>query len=143
MTTRTRKTEIQYRKSKKQRPSAQGCAFCVIEPGHEEFVEAGKHFKIIKNRYNYSYWDEQDVDHQIMLVPIVHTETIRNLPVEAAAEFLEYIGKYEDAGYNIYARSPDSATKTVPHQHTHLIKTNGKRKKLIVYSRKPFLIFTR
>lgn len=98
---------------------------------------------IIKNRFNYSYWDEQDVEHQVMLVPKMHTKSIRKLPIAAASEFLDYIGKYEDLGYNVYARSPDSTTKTVPHQHTHLIKTNGVRKKLIFYTRKPFMLFTR
>ncbi len=143
MTTRGRKAEKEYRKVQKQRQSNADCQFCRIDRDHEEFVEEGEHFKIITNRFRYSYWDEQDVEEQVMLVPKVHTESIRSLPVEAAAEFLDFIGKYEADGYSIYARPPQSVTKTVPHQHTHLIKTKGKRKRLMIFSRKPFLLFMR
>lgn len=140
MTTRNRKTELKYRKLKKQNPENKDCRFCQIDSLHEEFVEEGTFFKIIVNLFGYSYWDEQDVEHQVMLVPKLHTESIRNLPVEAAAEFLEFIGAYEAKGYSMYARPPQSATKSVPHQHTHLIKTNGKLKRLMIYVRKPFLL---
>ncbi len=142
MTTRKRREEKQYRKLKKRQPS-DVCNFCKITPGHDEFIEEGQYFKIITNRFHYSYWDEQAVQHQVMLVPKDHIDSISKLPVAAAKEFLDYIGKYEERGYSVYARPPQSVTKTITHQHTHLIKTDGKRKKLIVYSRKPFLLFTR
>lgn len=143
MTTRARKEEIRYRKTMKKRAPSKECTFCHINDGHEEFIEEGTFFKIIVNLFRYTYWDEQDVVHQVMLVPKLHTESIRKLPTEAAIEFLDFIGKYEEQGYNIYARPPMSATKSVPHQHTHLIKTSGKRKKVMVYSRKPFIMFAK
>ena len=143
MTTRRRKEEKRYRKAQSSRTDSDDCAFCAIQPGHEDFVDDGEFFKIIVNRFHYTYWDEQDVEHQIMLVPKTHVESIKQLPVEAAAEFLDFIGKYEENGYNMYARANRSVTKSVPHQHTHLIKTNGKRKKLIMDSRKPFVLFMR
>lgn len=143
MTTRTRKAEIRYRKTLKTRAPAKVCTFCEIDENHEEFIEDGKFFKVIINLFRYTYWDEQDVVHQVMLVPKMHTESIRKLPTEAAVEFLDFIGKYEEQGYNIYARPAQSATKSIPHQHTHLIKTTGKRKKVMVYSRKPFIMFAK
>lgn len=143
MTTRRRKEEIEYRKTIKNRVGSDICKFCVVVKGHDEFIEEGDFFKVIVNLFHYTYWDEQNVLHQVMLVPKLHTESIKNLPTEAAAEFLEYIGKYEAQGYNIYARARGSVTKSVPHQHTHLIKTDGKRKKLMVYSRKPFIMFAK
>lgn len=143
MTTRARKAEKQYRKLRKQQGPSADCKFCQITSGHDEFVEEGEHFKVITNRFRYSYWDEQDVDDQVMLVPKIHTESIRELPLEAATEFLDFIGKYEAKGFSIYARPPQSVTKSIAHQHTHLIKTKGKRKRLMVYSRKPFILFMR
>jgi diadenosine tetraphosphate (Ap4A) HIT family hydrolase len=142
MTTRKRKEEIQYRQHRKRKPDA-ACEFCAIKAGDEQFIEEGKHFKVIINLFKYTFWDEQDVTHQVMLVPKMHTETISSLPVEAASEFLKFIGKYEAEGYNVYARARQNDTKSVPHQHTHLIKTKGKRKKVIIYSRKPFMLFMR
>lgn len=143
MTTRKRKEEKQYQKQRRRRKVNVACTFCVITEGHDEFIEEGEFFKIITNAFRYSYWDEQDVEHQVMLIPKQHVDSIRRLPVEAASEFLEFVGQYEEKGYSIYARPPQSVTKTVQHQHTHLIKTTGKRKNLIVYSKKPFLLFTK
>lgn len=129
MTTRKRKQEKQYQRLKKNRPKSDDCSFCLITQGHEEFIEEGAFFKIITNRFHYSYWDEQEVQHQVMLVPKEHIDSISKLPLKAAEEFLEYISKYEEQGYSVYARPPQSVTKTITHQHTHLIKTDGKRKK--------------
>lgn len=146
MTTRGRKAELTYRKTQKKegrnKPDA-ACTFCQINRGHEEFVEEGKYFKVLITLFRYSYWDEQEVEDHMMLVPKMHTESISKLPVAAATEFLEFVGKYEAKGYTIHARAPKSATKSVPHQHTHLIKTKGKRKKFVLYSRKPFLLIMR
>ncbi|MCA9331925.1 hypothetical protein KC968_03230 [Candidatus Saccharibacteria bacterium] len=143
MTTRSRKTELAYRKQKKSIPKTTICKFCDISVGHKEFVEEGIHFKVIVNLFKYNYWDEQGVVDQVMLVPKTHTESLRTLPVEAAEEFLTFIGKYEEKGYSIWARTPSSPTKTVPHQHTHLIKTDGNRTKVMFYSRKPFILFSK
>jgi diadenosine tetraphosphate (Ap4A) HIT family hydrolase len=143
MTTKGRKSELAYRKYRKQHKDDKTCVFCRIVPGHPEFIEEGKYFKLIVVLYSYQFWDEQDVEDQIMLVPKKHVESIRDLPLGAADEFLAYVGIYEEKGYSVYARAPGSATKSQPHQHTHLIKTKGKRKRLIIYSKKPFMLFMR
>jgi len=92
--------------------------------------------------YKYSFWDEQKVLDQVMLIPKTHTDSIKKLPVEAAVEFLELLGMYESRGYSIWARNPSSPTKSVTHQHTHLIKTSGKRKRGMIFVRKPLIMFT-
>lgn len=142
MSARSRKEEVKYRKLRKLQPdSGDKCRFCTISAGHTEFIEGSKYFKVITNRFKYSYWDEQDVEHQVMLVPKIHTESISKLPLAAATEFLKYIGKYESEGYSIWARATQSPTKTISHQHTHMIKTNGKRKRIMIYNRKPYMLF--
>lgn len=143
MTTKGRKSELAYRKYRKQHKDDNQCVFCKIVPGHPEFIEQGEYFRVIITKYPYSFWDEQDVEEQVMLIPIKHVESIRDLPSEAAVELLDYVGKYEEKGYNIYARAPDNSTRSQPHQHTHLIKTKGKRKKFLIYSRKPFVLIMR
>lgn len=140
MTTKGRKSELAYRKQLKERKKVKDCIFCSIVPGHPEFIEEGKYFRVIITKFPYNFWDEQDVVDQVMLIPIKHVESFKGLPVQAASEFLDYISKYEEKGFSVYARAPQSATKSQPHQHTHLIKTKGKRKKLIIYLRKPFVL---
>lgn len=140
MTTRSRKTALKYIKDQKNKVNKAECTFCSIDNSHPEFIKEGKYFMVIINLYSYSYWDEQEVEDQIILVPKMHTESLRKLPLEAATEFLDVISEYESKGYSIYARSTTNVTKTVPHQHTHLIKTKGKRKKFILYLSKPFML---
>ena len=98
---------------------------------------------VINTLFPYEYWDEQDVTDQLMLVPKKHVDTIRKLPVKAAEEFMDFLGKYENNGYSIYARTSGATSRTVPHQHTHLIKVRGKSKKFMLHLRKPYILIMR
>lgn len=142
MTTRSRAVELEYRKSKKHLGKNDACRFCSILPGSDEHIFEGDHFRLITNLFKYSVWDEQPVLDQIMLIPKKHVDSIKKLPVEAAVEFLELLGDYESRGYSIWARNSRSPTKTITHQHTHLIKTSGKRKRGMIFVRKPMIMLT-
>lgn len=138
---RSRKEELKYRKYQKESradASKVKCLFCDINENHEQFLSQTKHFKIIKNIFGYSIWDNQLVAQHLMIVPKKHTTKLGNLPSDAANEFLAIIDKYEDLGFNFYARSPGSIIKSIPHQHTHLIKPAGKRRRLILFLVKPY-----
>lgn len=74
-----------------------------------------------------------------MIIPVQHTDTLADIPETAAVEFVQLISKYEQDGYNIYARAPISGMKSVIHQHTHLIKPEGKRISAVVHTRKPYI----
>ena len=101
-----------------------------------------KHFKIIKNIFPYDTWDARDVHDHLMITPIMHTESLSALGDDAAVEFVKLVSTYEKQGYDVYARSPYSAIKSVPHQHTHLIKTGGTRHKGVIHIEKPYVSIT-
>ncbi len=117
---------------------SQTCAFCEISEGHPQFVRQTKHLKVIRNRTPYSLWDEQEVLDHLMIVPIEHTPKIGDLRGEAAQEFIDLMSEYEAEGYCMYARALNSTVRSVAHQHTHLMKLNGKQRRFLLMLRKPW-----
>lgn len=113
------------------------CEFCTMDTSDEKFIAETDHFKIIRNIMGYSLWDDQGVVEHLLLVPKKHTDTISEFPKSWAAEYFSIIAEYESRGFSIYARPPRSQSKSVPHQHTHLIKGDNRKKKLVVYAHKP------
>jgi ATP adenylyltransferase len=114
------------------------CEFCKIDKGSNQFVEGTKSFKVIKNIFPYSFWDERQVVDHLMVVPRKHIDTLDDISPTEASEYLKLIGSYESRGYDVFARAPTSVTKSVPHQHTHLIKPDKKRMKMLFFIKKPF-----
>ena len=128
---RSTKEEKQYRTYRKNEGDAE-CPFCSIQKGHPQFVRQTAHLKIIRNRTPYSLWDGQAVTDHLMIVPKEHVNSLANLDDTAAIEFTRLLGEYEPHGYNIYARSVDSKNRSVVHQHTHLLKLDGKQKRFLL-----------
>lgn len=140
---RSRKENSQYNAYIKIRKNSDYsiCEFCEIHEKSSQFVKKTEYFKVIRNIFPYSIWDSRRVTDHLMLVPNEHTETLSTLSSSALQEYTILIAEYESAGYNIYARTPSSTMKSVPHQHTHLIKANGKRVKMLLHLDKPYLRF--
>jgi diadenosine tetraphosphate (Ap4A) HIT family hydrolase len=136
--TRSRKEQIYYKKYLKTVDKSV-CVFCEIKKGSDQLLSVTKHFKVIKNIFPYSIWDGQKVVDHLMVTPKKHTDSIKDMPDSQKVEYVNLIELYEQKGYNIYARAPVSKMKSIVHQHTHLIKTEGAHKKLIVLSTKPYL----
>ncbi len=108
------------------------CSFCAIDVGHPQFVESMTFFKVIRNRFAYSLWDAQGVLDHLMLVPKRHIDSLADLKSEEKSEYVDILQRYEKQGYNVYARAPQSISKSIVHQHTHFIKNDGKKKRLVV-----------
>lgn len=121
----------------------EACAFCSIHESDERLVAATKYFKVIKNIFPYSLWDDQQVLDHLLVLPEQHTDSLADMSAEQKVDFVDLIERYEKAGYNIYARAPASQTKTVYHQHTHLIKTQGRTKHIILSVKKPYMRLAR
>lgn len=77
-------------------------------------------------------------DH-VLVVPKKHTDRLADLNAQEYVEFMDIIGSYEIQGYNIYARAPQTITKSIVHQHTHLIKPEGKIHRFMLYWHKPYI----
>lgn len=134
---RSRKEEMQYKAHRRQVNSSV-CEFCTPLP--DQLVKTTDNFKIIRNKFPYSIWDGQAVSDHLMIVPLVHTDSVANFPDETIKEYFQLLKAYEAEGYNTYARAPQSKIKSVTHQHTHLIKTEGRAKRFVLLIRKPFYV---
>ena len=138
--TRTRKQVKQYNHHRKEvEPADAGCAFCDINEDTPHLVEITTYFKLFRNIFPYSVWDNFTVEDHLLLSPKRHTDSLIELPDKADIEFVKIISEYEAKGYNVYARAPGQGMKSIVHQHTHLIKAGRKRVKLLFYLRKPYV----
>lgn len=122
-------------------PPAAGCAFCQINEGSSQLVKQTKAFKVIRNIFPYSLWDGQVVRDHLMVIPVMHTDSLADLPAGDAKEFLTIISSYETLGYSVYARAPASTMKSLAHQHTHLIKCGPEKIRGLFFVRKPYIRF--
>ena len=134
---RSTKEERSYKRFRKN-DAHTDCPFCVITKGHSQYVRETKHLKVIRNRTPYSLWDSQGVIDHLMIVPKQHTNKLGSLGDAAAVEFISLIDEYESSGYNMYARSVDSSNRSVVHQHTHLMKLDGREKTFLFMLKKPW-----
>lgn len=134
-----------YRKGKntyqnyKQPP---GCDFC--DPAQMDIIEEHEHSRLIRNLFPYDIWEYHDVIDHLMVVPKRHVRSLSELEDAELLEIMKLLAEFEAKDYNIYARSIDSLHRTVvAHQHTHLIKLDGKSPKLSVFVNKPYFLLKR
>ncbi len=95
------------------------CPFCVL--GDRSIAEAFKHFNILYALFPYSRWDDRPVKHHLMAVPKRHHTIFEEFSDKEARELLHIMTVYEKRGYSVYARAPQDTTRSVSHQHTHLL----------------------
>ena len=113
--------------------------FCtLVRDGSAQVVEARQHCLVIKNRYQYDNWDNYGVIDQLMVIPRRHVEAFHKLSPEEQQDCLAAITDYEAKGYSFYGRAASAISKSVVHQHTHLIKIDDKQKSVMIYLRKPY-----
>jgi diadenosine tetraphosphate (Ap4A) HIT family hydrolase len=139
---RGRRGERRYVKHRRQLAETV-CEFCDFTAKHEQVVEAGTHFWVVATKFVYDMWDSFGVDDHLMLVPKRHIRSLAEFSPSEQREFFKLAAKYEAKNYSVYARSVHSKTKSITHQHTHLIKLDNRAKRLIFYLKKPHLLFMR
>lgn len=121
MSSRTPDVQAAYNAYRQQLGSE--CDFCnLVQTPTDQVVDEHTFFLRIKNRFPYSIWDDKAVtDHQ-MIIPKRHLVELNEFSPDEAQEFLNLITNYEHLGFSLYARSTEDRTRSVVHQHTHLIK---------------------
>lgn len=87
------------------------------------------------NKFPYDFWDMKKIKEHIMIVPIRHVDSVSHFYHSEQTKFLKLLSEYEASGHNFYGRSPGDITKSIAHQHTHLIKPIGKEIKFISYAK--------
>jgi len=139
---RTAKHEKAYRKYNRGSDQAD-CAFCSVDIGHTQFVDGTQHFKIIRNTFPYALWDSQGLTDHLMVVPRRHTDRLDNMTDAEKIEYVDILSQYEKRGYSFFARAPQSITKSITHQHTHVIKSDGRIKRFVLLLKKPLIRIVR
>ena len=140
MPTRKNKNEkiyVSYRKNK----TNDRCDFCHFSADNDRIVSEHKYFWVVKNIFGYDLWDNQDVLKHFMIVPKKHIESLSLLPDEALREYANILVAYEAKNYSFYARSMSNVSKSVPHQHTHVLKLGGTKKRFFIFLRKPYIFW--
>jgi diadenosine tetraphosphate (Ap4A) HIT family hydrolase len=116
------------------------CHFCNPQKYSEQVFKQSTHAFVIPNRTFYDQWELRKVVDHAMIIPKRHVLSLQELNPEERMDIMDLIAEYESNGYNIYARPPKSDTRSVPHQHTHLIKTDNKPGRGLFYWVKPYIL---
>ena len=120
------------------------CSFCdLTQPRAPQPIKTYDHFYIAENGFGYLIWDGCLVKEHLMLIPKKHVPNLRDLSGAAQKEFAQIVAKYEEAGYSFYGRSPDNVTRSIAHQHTHLLRLGSRRKSFMLYIRKPHVLLSK
>ena len=137
-----RKTRQHYKKLNKADKEKDGCPFCRDLSG--EIVAESATMVVIPNRVSYDFFEGRSVLDHLMIIPKRHAESIHDFTEQEKLDMMDFAGEYETRGYNVYARGAGSITRSVKHQHTHLIKVDDtKRAKFIFHLQKPYILINK
>lgn len=135
---RKRKNQKVYEKYAARRTST--CEFCEFSEKLEHFREEYGHYWVVANLFGYDIWDGVNVREHLLVSPRRHVDSIAHFTPEEQKQYMQILADYESRGYSIYSRAPQDITKSISHQHTHLIKLGRKRAKALVYVAKPHVL---
>ena len=120
------------------------CVFCAMateEP--RSIIEDNAYTLVVKNRFGYTVWDGCEVLEHLMIIPKAHKDTLQSFTKKEVDEWSKVCARYEMQGYSLYTRSPDNITRSILHHHTHFIRLGKRRKKYILYLRKPHILIAK
>lgn len=134
-----RKTKHTYSKLNASDIDHGDCSFC------SEQLQSGAMFDndtmyVVPNRVKYDMFEGMKVTDHLMVIPKAHHETIRTFNDAEKLDAMNVISDYEATGYNVYARAVGSVSRSKKHQHTHLIKLDDKPSKVVIFSKKPYVL---
>ncbi|PLS81022.1 hypothetical protein CYG49_03305 [Candidatus Saccharibacteria bacterium] len=129
------KTYLQHLKQK----GSEQCNFCKFKDNPAEVVADHRLFWITTNLFPYDMWDNQGVETHLMIVPKRHVQAIGDFTNAESKEFLALVSLYEENGFSLYLRAPTNSSKSIPHQHSHLIRTDNKHYSFMFYMSKPHI----
>jgi ATP adenylyltransferase len=135
---RTRHTERAYKHYRKHKEDK--CDFCHFSADSPEVIAEYPLFWHVVNKFGYAVWDGCRVVEHSMIVPKRHVVSLSEFTPEEALEYFALTSEFEGDGNSLYSRSDKQVTKSVPHQHTHIIRLDGKKLKSLVYNHSPHIL---
>lgn len=138
----TRKTVLKYRKlNQNDKKASVKCSFCE-NLATNTTVESTETMWVVPNRVAYDYFEGvPTTGEHYMIVPKRHLVKFGEFTDRERREMFELTAKYEEAGFNVYARSTQNIHRSQEHQHTHLIKLSEKQPTFVFASQKPYFMF--
>ena len=121
-------------------PKSNECDFCHPDRHAARIINEFEHCYVITNRTFYTHWELRRVTDHLMITPRRHVLSLSELTSEESAEIMAVLGKYEQLGYDIFARSPQSSSRSMMHQHTHLIKAEARPARGVLFFRRPYIL---
>jgi diadenosine tetraphosphate (Ap4A) HIT family hydrolase len=134
-----RKTRTVYSKHNVADKRLDECNFCHPDT-KERILYENKTMYVVANRVAYDIFEDRKVTEHLMVIPKKHHDSIQTFSSEEKCDAMDVMGEYESKGYSVYARGLGGPTRSVKHQHTHLIKLVDAPSKLIIYTRKPYVL---
>lgn len=137
-----RKTWQVYESHRRADNTKQDCTLCV-ERNLDTVIHMGDTMYVVKNRVQYDMFEGRRVEDHLLVMPKTHKESTAEFTSDEGKELLAIIAEYEAKGYGFYGRGVGSPTRSVKHQHTHLIKLIPKRPKFVVVVNKPYFVLSK
>jgi len=137
--TRRRQNQRRYHLHLK-KVEGQDCEFCKFGSGSSQVRETFHYFRLVENIFGYDIWDGLGVSEHLMLVPKRHVTGLHKFTKNESEEYMKLTAHFEELGYSVYSRSTANISKSVAHQHTHLLRLDDKHKKALLFIRKPHLV---
>lgn len=134
-----RKTRKSYKTLNANDTTKPVCTLC-DEDNKPRIIKENSSMILLPNRVSYDIFEGMRVVEHLMIVPKRHIEHMKDFTDQEKMDFMSLAGEFEAKGYNVYARGAKSATRSVAHQHTHLIKADNKKARSIVYIAKPYFL---
>lgn len=134
-----RKTRRTYAGHNRMDKTRTDCTFCRDETRQTTLLENETMF-VVKNRVSYDMFEGKKVLDHVMVIPKAHHESLRDFTDVEKIDVMNIMAEYEGRGYNIYARGVGSSTRSVSHQHTHMLKLSDKQATFMLYARKPYVL---
>jgi diadenosine tetraphosphate (Ap4A) HIT family hydrolase len=134
---RWRRHEKLYQRQKR-KPG--GCQFCDPAEIDYRLQEQSEHAVVVPNKTPYDVWEHHRVLDNLMVIPKRHVTHLGELTDDELLDIMRLVAQYEEAGYNVYARTNKSPRRSQGHQHTNLIKIDNKPPRLSMVVTKPYLL---
>lgn len=119
--------------------NAAPCTFCTDETW-AKILDQNDTMFIVANRVAYDVFEGKGVMDHLLLIPKRHVESLDELTDAERLDSMALMGQYERQGYCVYARGVGSSTRSVAHQHTHLIRQEDRQARAMLYLKRPYLV---
>lgn len=136
------KTKKKYKSLNSQSARTKECAFCTTAQ-QENVLAENETMYVIKNRVAYDLFEGYRVSEHVMVIPRQHRLSMREFNEQEKIDFFNLAAVYETEGFCVFARGLNSPSRSVDHQHTHLIKIQGKPVKSMLYAARPHVLIVK